>query len=208
METSFLDLLLDKISHLEGVPAYVTIFSILLACGLGLPIPEDLTLFAAGYLAYLENIELPLAIVICFVGVLVGDFVLFMLGRYVGDRFFKLPGVKYVMTPERVALAQAKLKKNAKKVCFFARFLAGLRAPIYFSAGMLGVRPSVFVSLDTLAALLSVPALVYVGYHFGDEIEVGLNYMRSAEKYIMATLAILGLLALWNVVRKKTRSSL
>src|SRR4051812_42185737 len=108
MDPSFLDQILDKVSNLEGMNAYITIFSILLACGLGIPIPEDVTLVTAGYLAYLENIDLPWAILACFVGVLSGDFVLFTLGRLLGRRFFDLPGVRFLVTPERIALAQAK----------------------------------------------------------------------------------------------------
>ncbi|MDZ4676490.1 MAG: DedA family protein [Oligoflexia bacterium] len=205
MDASFLDLILDKISHLEGSAAYTAIFSVLFACGLGLPIPEDITLFAAGYLSYLENIELHWAIVVCMVGVLLGDFTLFTIGRVFGKRVLSLPGVRYVMTPARIALAQAKLKKNARKVCFVARFLAGLRAPIYFSAGMLGVRPLTFFTLDSLAALISVPALTYLGFYFGDEIEIGLLYMRRAERYIMITLAVIGLLVVLNILRKKMK---
>ena len=37
---------------LSGFQAYVIILAVLFACGLGLPIPEDITLFAAGFLAF------------------------------------------------------------------------------------------------------------------------------------------------------------
>ena len=205
MDVSFLDQVLDKVSNLEGIPAYATIFSVLFACGVGVPIPEDITIVTAGYLAYSENIELPWAIVVCFFGVLSGDFILFSLGRIFGRHFLDLPGVRFIMTPERVALAQEKLKNNEKKVCFIARFLAGFRAPIYLSAGMLGVRPVVFVSLDSLAAAISVPLLTYLGYYFGDEIDVGLHYIRRAERYIMITLAVVGLFFIIKSIHGKMR---
>ncbi len=205
MDVSFLDQVLDKVSNLEGIPAYATIFSVLFACGVGVPIPEDITIVTAGYLAYSENIELPWAIVVCFFGVLSGDFILFSLGRIFGRHFLDLPGVRFIMTPERVALAQEKLKNNEKKVCFIARFLAGFRAPIYLSAGMLGVRPMVFVSLDSLAAAISVPLLTYLGYYFGDEIDVGLHYIRRAERYIMITLAVVGLFFIIKSIHGKMR---
>jgi membrane protein DedA with SNARE-associated domain len=207
MDTSFLDQILDKVSNLEGWAAYGTMFSVLVTCGLGLPIPEDLTLVTAGYLAYLENVDLLPAIGICFIGVLTGDFILFMLGRKLGTGFFNLPGVRFIVTPERVAIAQEKLKKNARKVCFVARFLAGLRAPIYLSAGMLGVKPATFVSLDALAALISVPTIVYLGFYFGDEIELGLHYIRKAEKYLMITLAVVGLIVIISALRKHLRGN-
>ena len=200
---SIFDQILGQVTHLEGIQAYGMIFGILLACGLGLPIPEDITLVTAGYLAYLENIELKFAIAVGFFGVLAGDFILFSLGRLLGKRVFKLPGIRLVVTPKAVAIAEEKLRRNARKVCFTARFLAGLRAPIYLSAGILGVRPLIFIAMDSLAALLSVPALVYLGYHFGDEIELGLNYMRRAEKYILVVLAILGAVVVFKAIRKR-----
>ena len=208
MDASFLDQVLDKVSNLEGVAAYATMFGVLLSCGLGLPIPEDLTLVTAGYLAYLENVGIYPAIFVCFLGVLSGDIILFMLGRKLGPRIFELPGIRFLVTPQRVEFAQAKLRKNARKVCFVARFLAGLRAPIFLSAGILGVKPATFISLDALAAMISVPALVYLGYYFGDEIELGLHYIRRAEKYLMITLAVVGMLVVFNALRNRLRGHL
>ena len=186
MDTSFLDQILDKVSNLEGITAYATMYGVLLTCGLGLPIPEDLTLITSGYLAYLENVNLLPSIIVCFFGVLSGDFILFMLGRQFGAKFFDLPGVRFVITRERVEFAQAKLKKNARKVCFVARFLAGLRAPIYLSAG----------------------TLVYVGYYFGDEIEIGLHYIRRAEHYLLITLAFVGMIVVIHALRARMRGRL
>ncbi|MCC6278207.1 MAG: DedA family protein [Oligoflexia bacterium] len=203
MDSSVLDQILEKVSHLEGTQAYAAIFGVLFACGMGVPIPEDITLFVAGYLTYLGNIELGPAIMVCLVGVLIGDYFLFFLGRIYGKKVLQWKLLSFVLTPERVALAQQRLKKNAKKVCFVARFLAGLRAPIFFTAGMLGVRPVVFMTLDGLAALISVPFLTYIGFYFGNEIEIGLNYMRKAERYILIGLALIGLVVILKNLFKK-----
>ena len=130
---SILDLFLDKFATLEGPQAYGALFGVLLACGLGVPIPEDITLITAGYLAYLGNIDVYLAMVVCFFGVIAGDFTIFMMGRTFGKKVFQLPLLRYVFTPERVAIAQVRVKKNAKRLVFFARYLAALRAPVYLS---------------------------------------------------------------------------
>jgi membrane protein DedA with SNARE-associated domain len=206
MDASLLDQLLDKVSNLEGMTAYLTIFGVLFGCGLGIPIPEDLTIVTAGYLAYLENIDITWAIVVCFIGVLSGDFLLFTLGRMFGKKFFNLPGVRFFITADRIAYAQAKLKKNVRRICFSARFLAGLRAPVYLSAGMLGVKPRIFISYDALAALISVPLLTLLGYYFGEDIDIGLGYIRRAERYIFIGLALIGLFVVLNAIRKRTRA--
>ena len=208
MDASLLDRILDWVSNLEGLAAYGAIFGVLFSCGLGLPIPEDVTIVTAGYLAYLENIDLFLAMAVCLAGVLLGDFILFSLGRHYGRHLLDLPVIRFIATPERINFAQAKLKKNVRKVCFTARFLAGLRAPIYLSAGMLGVKARMFVSLDFLAAMISVPTLVYIGYYFGDEIDVGLGYIRRAEHYILIALAIVGLIVVLNSLRKRMQGDI
>src|ERR1700722_9427830 len=207
MDASLLDRILDWVSNLEGLAAYGAIFGVLFSCGLGLPIPEDVTLVTAGDLAYLENVDLFIAMGVCLLGVLCGDFILFTLGRVYGKHLLDLPVIRFIATPERINFASAKLKKNVRKVCFTARFLAGLRAPIYLSAGMLGVKPRVFVSLDFLAALISVPTLTYLGYYFGDEIDIGLGYIRRAERYLLVTLAIVGLIFVLSTIRKKMQGN-
>jgi membrane protein DedA with SNARE-associated domain len=112
------------------------------------------------------------------------------------------------MTHERITYAEEKLKKNSRKVMFVARFLAGLRAPIYLTAGILGVRPAIFITLDFLAALISVPALVYVGHYFGEEIDLALLYARRAERYILLVLAAIGVWAIIRSILNRKRNNM
>src|SRR5690606_32509464 len=128
--------------------AYLGILGVLLACGLGLPVPEDVTLVAAGILSAIGTISLTGAMLVGLVGVLAGDSILFFLGRKFGHRVFHLPGFKKIFTESRVRIAEDKVINNSKFICFTARFLPGLRAPIFLTAGILGVRPIIFFTLD------------------------------------------------------------
>lgn len=203
MEPTFLDQVLDKVSQLEGMYAYGTVFGILFACGMGLPVPEDITLVIAGYLSYLENIELIPATIVCLVGVLLGDAILFMIGKVYGKRVLKLPVFRNILNPARLQYMTEKFQKNAKKVCFLARFMAGLRAPTYLAAGIAGVKLSTFLIMDGIAALISVPLWVYLGFYFGGEIDIAFHYMRRAEKYILLALAFIGIYFILRAVFKK-----
>jgi membrane protein DedA with SNARE-associated domain len=78
---TLIEQLIDQLSSLSSVAAYFAIFGVLFVCGLGVPIPEDITLISAGVLASMETISLPWGIAACFCGVLVGDALLFNLGR-------------------------------------------------------------------------------------------------------------------------------
>ena len=53
-----------------------------------------------------------------------------------------------------------------------ARFMPGLRTPIFMTCGIYQVGFWKFLTLDGLAALISVPVWVYVGVIFGENLEL------------------------------------
>ena len=79
---------------------------------------------------------------------------------------------------------------------FVARFMPGLRAPIFCMAGTMGVRYLRFAFFDGLAALLSVPVFVWLGsflwQNFGDDLEQLRGAMSRTHFY--TTLFAVGLL--------------
>ena len=100
------------LSQLEGVTAYSAIVGLLLICGLGIPLPEDITLIAAGILSAVGSISFFGAILAGLIGVLAGDAFLYSVGRIYGRRAFNLPLIRRIMTPRRVALAERKIMRN------------------------------------------------------------------------------------------------
>lgn len=199
------------VTAFAGLKAYLVILGILTICGLGVPIPEDVTLIAAGILAGLGNISLAGALLCGFVGVMIGDSILFFAGRKYGRRIFQLPLFSRLFTAERVALAERRVLRNSKFICFFARFLPGLRSAIFLTAGIMGVRPVVFFSLDGFAALISVPVWVVGGWWFANHLDEAMNFAKKMQMSLFALigLAILGYLAVryWKRKRRRTLRS-
>ncbi len=200
--------LIATASGLTGLQAYAAIYFVLFLCGLGLPVPEDITLVIAGVLASLGSISLTGALIVGFVGVLTGDAILFFIGRRYGRRVFDSRLLNKIFTPKRLAKAEVKVLSNSKFICFTARFLPGLRAPIYLTAGALGVKPSIFLSLDGLAALISVPVWVVLGYWFGNNLEEAFQYAKKTQIYFFAGIAVLILGYLLFRIRSKRREAL
>jgi membrane protein DedA with SNARE-associated domain len=198
--------LIEFLQGFDGLTAYAVILGLLLVCGLGIPLPEDITLIGAGILAALGSISLPGALGAGLVGVLMGDAILFNLGRRFGRSVFELPGFRRVFTPARVALAEQKVLNNSQFICFTARFLPGLRAPIYLTAGILGVRPSIFYTLDGMAALISVPLWVVGGWWvaLNLDIDTALAYAKRAQGVIIVVfLVVFSLYVLYRRGRKR-----
>lgn len=182
---------------------YAKLAGILLLCGLGVPIPEDISLISAGYLAHLGKVDLHTVFLVCFAAVLGGDSLAFALGRIFGTRILASRFGHRYFNPKRQRRVRAYFRRYGSKVIFIARFLPGLRFSIFLSAGMLHVRPYVFIVYDTLAALLSVPFLVYLAYYFGDKIDHVIVWARRSEYGIVALVGVALLFVGYKVYKKR-----
>lgn len=176
---------------------YIAVFAVLVMCGFGLPIPEDVTLVAGGVICalsketdYILSIHYMIIITLC--GVLFGDGIMFSLGRYLGPRVTRIPGLRHVITPQNYAKIQEKARHHGDKILFIARFLPGLRAPIFVISGI-SHRVSLikFFVMDGSAALISVPFLVYLGYFFADDIDEVIDLVRRGEFLILGGLVVI-----------------
>jgi membrane protein DedA with SNARE-associated domain len=204
-----MDWLVDFLLNFYGPTPYLIIFGILLLCGFGLPIPEDITLFAGGLLAYYGVCNLGLMIVVCFVGVMVGDSLMWFFGRKYGRQILKIPFFHRLLPDERIAVASQKLNSvGSKRILFVGRFMPGLRAPIYFTSGLLHVPFHRFFMMDGLAALISVPAFVGSVYYFGDELDSVVRWIKKIEHGIVLLVlgAVLVLVFRWWRSRRRPES--
>jgi len=182
---------------------YAKLAGILLLCGLGVPIPEDISLISAGYLAHLGTVDLHTVFVVCFAAVLGGDSLAFAMGRIFGTRILASRFGHRYFNPKRQRRVRAYFRTYGSKVVFIARFLPGLRFSIFLSAGMLHVRPYVFIVYDALAALLSVPFLVYLAYYFGDKIDNVIKWARRSEYGILGLVCVAALFVAYKLYKKR-----
>jgi membrane protein DedA with SNARE-associated domain len=182
---------------------YAKLAGILLLCGLGLPIPEDISLISAGYLAHLGTVDLHAIFIVCFAAVLGGDTLAFTVGRQFGTKILASRFGHRYFNPKRQRRVRAYFRRYGSKVIFIARFLPGLRFSIFLSAGMLHVRPYVFIVYDSLAALLSVPFLVYSAWYFGDRIDQVIKWAKRSEYGILALIGVVLIYAVIKILRKR-----
>ncbi len=196
---------IEHLSTLSPLSVYLTLGTVLLLCGLSLPIPEDISLITAGYLAHLKVVDIHLVFVVCFAAVLGGDTMAFTMGRLFGARLLNSRLARRFFKPRKQIRVRAYFRRYGSKVIFIARFLPGLRFSVFLSAGTLRVKPSVFFIYDSLAALLSVPALVYLAYFFGDNIDHVIGWARRSEYGILVLAGVAALVVLIKVLRQRKR---
>lgn len=186
---------------------YIAVFVMLLICGFGVPVPEDVTLVTGGVIAGLGYAHVDTMLIVGLAGVLVGDGLMFLLGRWYGQRIISMPFFRKVLTPERFASAQDRFERYGKWVMFVARFLPGLRTPVFFTAGMTRRVPFLtWLLMDGFAALISVPIWVYLGYYGALKIDWLFQMVHRGQSVILSILAVGGVVVLgvwWRHRRKK-----
>jgi len=180
---------------------------VLITCGLGVPLPEDVPLIAGGWLIGRSG-SLPLMMVTGLAGILIGDSIIFHAGQTYGERLLDTRLGRHI-PGEQVQRIIALFEKHGPKFIMAARFVPGLRAVTYFVAGSTGVPYWKFITFDGLAACVSAPAWVYLGWYSRKHGRKMLERVMawSAQAQIAAFAIIVGLGVVYFLFRSLRRRS-
>ena len=187
------------------------IFGMLILCGFGLPIPEDITLIAAGILSGIQvnttHGHFVLMLCFCLAGVLIGDGIMFIGGRLFGYKLQKYTPLQKVLPSSRFAWVQRQFRKYGVWALFFARFMPGLRAPIYLAAGMSRrVSYLKFLLLDGAAALISVPVWVGMGHYGAQNRDNLARWMSNGHNITLVVIGVVILAVVILVIRNRKKA--
>lgn len=188
---------------------YIAVFGILILCGFGLPVPEDITLVSGGVISGLGMTNPHTMLAVGLAGVLVGDSTMFLAGRIFGYRIQKIRTFRKILSPRRFSHIQRKFKQYGLGLLFVARFLPGLRSPIFLVAGMSRrISYFTFILMDGVAALISVPVWVYLGFFFADNLDLLMQYVGDVQKVIYLILAAIILVVLGIYLKRRFHNKL
>lgn len=203
----------------------------LLLSGLGLPFPEDVPLLIAGamcskeatdalsqafpdqasHIGSVPPLSLWVMVPLCLGCIMGADAMLYYFGRRYGEHVSRLPLLRRVLTPKRMARAHAKFHGHTGKTLFVARFLPGLRTPIFFTAGTFRIPFWKMLVFDGGAAVLSVPTLVILGWAFADNFDVVRRYVKDAQIGVVVGIVVLIVAAIvfgrWRHKRRLAREA-
>jgi membrane protein DedA with SNARE-associated domain len=177
---------------------YLGIFMALFLGGLGVPIPEELPVLAAGALAHEGYMRWWVALPVCLFGVLAGDSVLYWVGHHWGERILDWSIVRRVLTAPREHVLLGAYRRHAAKTIFTARHVMGLRAAAFLTAGIARVPFWKFILVDAAAAAIGVPTGFSLAYFFTDQLGEILHDVHRVERWV--TLVGLVVLATWIAV--------
>jgi membrane protein DedA with SNARE-associated domain len=187
---------------------YLGIFLGLVATGLGFPMPEELPIVIGGGLAaHPEHtgIRWWIMLPVCIAGVIVSDGFLYSIGRFWGPRLLTYGWIKRrVFPPERLAKIERNFDEYGVKLLLFARLTPGIRAPVFFTAGMTRLSMAKFLLADGLYAIPGVSLLFFLGYWFSESMIDFIKGPFERAKSIIVLIVVLAVVGyfLYRALRK------
>ncbi|MBF0491256.1 MAG: DedA family protein [Deltaproteobacteria bacterium] len=193
---------LPYLSHFK----YIAFFILLLLCGMGLPIPEDVVIVIGGYLAHRGDTEFIPTLLTLYVGAICGDFCLYWIGRRFGQDIISHKKLKRFFSAKRIKAINYYFHRYGNRTFFFARFLVGLRSTIFLSSGAFKVHFKKVLLMNGMAASISVSFVTCLGYFFGNQLDQLLFWMKRVERVLILVVGMgIGLLimAFWRFLKKQ-----
>jgi len=190
-----------------GTLGYPGIFLLMAMESSVIPVPSELVMPPAGYLAQQGQMNIWIAILMGTVGSLVGAYANYFAAHYLGRPLILKYG-KYVwITEEKFAKVETFFKDHGEVSTFIGRLLPVVRHLISLPAGLAGMNHWKFSLYTLLGAGMWVTILTYIGYFIGANQELIMKYSHQA--LIGAVLMSVAIITVyvWNHRRKKAAVS-
>ena len=184
----------------------VVLFGVLALQTAGVPGPPGkTTLVAAAILAARGHLRIVDVIAVAAVGIILGGFVGYAIGRFGGRRVCEHRLVACRL--ERpLGMADRFFYRHGTKAVFLARFFPGVKVVAALAAGIARMRPAAFALWHTLAAICFAVGFRLLAYYAG---EGAIELAESFGVYGLVLFAALaGLAALgWLFVKRRARAA-
>ncbi len=197
MLESFVQWLLDRFRDL-GYPGIIVLMAVESSV---VPLPSELVMPPAGYLAAKGEMDFVVAVACGVMGSILGSLANYGLARWLGRAFFLRLG-KYLLITERgLDRSERYFAAHGEISIFMGRMLPVVRHLISIPAGIARMRLGRFVGFTGLGALVWCTILTWIGWFIGSREDVILAVLNEeAKRYtgraVLIVLPVLFLLAL------------
>ena len=179
------------------------VFLALMLTPFGLPIPEDVSLLAAGILSATGHAALPHALVVGYIGVVGGDVISWTFGRRVGLQ--PTGFIARLVGPEDIARIERFYERYGAWAILIARQFPGMRLPAFFFAGASGISLPRFLLLDGTAAIVTVGVFVTLGRVFADDLSAVVAFMDQFRFWAGLAVGLTVAVVVWRIARRFAR---
>lgn len=192
-------LLIKDIISTMGYPGIVFLMGLESAC---MPVPSEIVLPFAGWLAYEGQMDVWLISIAGTLGCTLGSLAAYFAGSYGGRPFISKYGKYIFLNESHIEMAEEWFSKYGDKAVFFSRLLPIVRTFISLPAGIAKMDLTRFTILSTLGSFPWCLALAYAGLALGPEWE---NIIAVFENFQIIVLIGIGLFVAWYLFRGRFR---
>jgi membrane protein DedA with SNARE-associated domain len=186
-----------------GALGYPGIFLLMAMESSVIPIPSELIMTPAGFLAQQGEMNMAIAILCGTAGSLVGAYANYFAAHHLGRPLLLKYG-KYVwITEEKFSKVETFFKNHGEVSTFIGRLLPVVRHLISLPAGLSGMNHVKFSLYTLLGAGLWVSVLTLIGYFIGTQEELVRRYSHQA--LIGAVILSTGIIVVYVWVHKRKR---
>ena len=183
---------------------YPGIFALMAMESSIIPLPSELVMPPAGYLAHQGQMNIWIAILIGTLGSLVGSYANYFAARWLG-RPLVLKYGKYVwITEETFAKVEKFFLNHGEISIFIGRLLPVIRHLISIPAGIAEMNHLRFSFYTLVGAGMWCTILTWIGYFIGKEQALIMKYSHQAVIGVILFSAVLIAVYVW--IQKKTKS--
>lgn len=163
-----------------GVLGYPGIFILMAMESSVIPIPSEVVMPPAGYLAQQGKMNIYIAILCGTVGSLVGAYANYFAAHYLGRPLVLKYGRYVWITEEKFANVERYFKEHGEISTFIGRLLPVIRHLISLPAGLAGMNHLKFSLYTLIGAGLWVTILTFIGYFIGENQALIVKYSHQA----------------------------
>lgn len=177
-----------------GDLGYFGIFILMFLESTVFPIPSEVVMIPAGYLAHKGEMNIYIVILLGILGSLGGALFNYYFALKFGRKFLMKYGKYFLVSHESIEKTEKFFKNHGHISTFSGRLIPGLRHYISLPAGLARMNLFIFCLYTTLGATIWVIILTLLGYFIGDKEELVKEYLRYL---IVGLLLCLTLLGIW-----------
>lgn len=183
--------LIDWLVATIGAMGYPGVFLLMAMESSVIPVPSELVMPPAGYLAQQGEMNIIFAILCGTFGSLVGAYVNYFVARHLGRPLLLKYGRYVWITEEKFAKVERFFLKHGEISTFLGRMLPVVRHLISLPAGLAGMNHLRFSLYTLLGAGIWVTVLTYIGYFIGRNRELIMRYSHQALVVVLLCSAVI-----------------
>lgn len=193
---------MEEINRLLIQYGYIVLFIAPMLETLALPIPGELLMLYCGALIYTGKLNLLLSIFIAFSGVASGLTIAYIIGNFIGMKFFIKYGRYFGMNANKVEKVSKWFNRHGTKLLLISCFIPGVRHITGYFSGIIKIDCKKFILNAYIGAFLWIFTFLYLGDILGGDIKSIEVYLS---RYIITILIVIGVGFIIYYVIKKYR---